>query len=336
MPLGDICWSLALAASWLLPRLRIGESDLAWRFAVAADVAGILIAGAASAFALPLFVAGALMLARGWLESDLRRWTCLSIGLLFALAGIAAQVQPAYLIQAAQILVLLALILRYWQSAGLSNRLLALLVAGLLSFPGVLALTGRIMTANEAESGNLLRDAQARLELMKSRIENMNTHGFNLLKVATSDPIALEAVARPERDHDLQFRILNRRIGADLTFLLGTQGQVVATSDPLLKGKNGYRPYFQVAMQGDASQYLARGALSGLRRVYYARPILDGVATANAVLVAGFNLDNLVARATCAWTKRSCTARGSSCTARSRSAGAPCSPPRRNRPTLGE
>ncbi len=297
VPLGDICWGLALAASWLLPRLPDRRIELAWRFAVAADVAGILIAGAASAFALPLFVTGALMLARGWLESDLRRWTCLSIGLLFALAGIAVQVQPAYLIQAAQILVLLALILRYWQSAGLSNRLLALLVAGLLSFPGLLALTGRIMTANEAEfRANLLRDAQARLELMKSRIENMNTHGFNLLKVATSDPIALEAVARPERDHDLQFRILNRRIGADLTFLLGTQGQVVATSDPLLKGKNfGYRPYFQVAMQGDASQYLARGALSGLRRVYYARPILDGAATANAVLVAGFNLDNLVA-----------------------------------------
>jgi signal transduction histidine kinase/DNA-binding response OmpR family regulator/HPt (histidine-containing phosphotransfer) domain-containing protein len=297
MPLADICWSLALAASWLLPRLPDRRIDLTWRFAVAAGVTGILICGATSAFALPLFVAGATMLARGSIETSSRRWTCVSIGLLFVLAAITVQVQPAHSIHAAQILLLAALILRDWRSAGLRGRLLTLLVAGLALFPGLLLVTGRIVAANEAEfRANLLQDAYTRLELMKSRMESMNAHGFNLLKVATSDQITLDAVAHPDRNHDLQLRILNRRIGADLTFLLGTQGQVIATSDPTLTGKNfGFRPYFQAAMKGDANHYLARGSVSGMRRVYYARPILDGTAAIGAVLVTGFNLDNLVA-----------------------------------------
>ncbi|MGB0126668.1 MAG: ATP-binding protein [Rhodocyclaceae bacterium] len=297
IPLEDICRSLALAAAWLLPSLPNRRLDLAWRLALAGVAAGILAFGAGSALALPLFIAGALMLARAWWESGLRRWTCLAIGLLFVLAGIAGNMDPAYPLQAARILVLMALIVRYWQYAGLSVRLLKLLIAGLLLFPGLLALGGRTVAGNEAEfRAGLLRDAHTRLELMKSRIESMNTHGFNLLKVATSDQIALDAVAQPEPNHDLRFRILNRRIGADATFLLGPRGEVLATSDPRLAGKNfGFRPYFRTAMQGDPNFYLARGSVSGLQRVYYARAILDAAARVEAVLVATFNLENLVA-----------------------------------------
>ncbi|MGB7989327.1 MAG: response regulator [Candidatus Methylophosphatis roskildensis] len=190
----------------------------------------------------------------------------------------------------------MALILRYWWRAGLSSRLLKLLAVGVLLFPGLLTITGRIVAANEAEfRANLLQDAYTRLELMKSRIESMNVHSFSLLKMATSDPIALDAVTHVGQDHDFQFRILNRRIGADLTFLLDDHGEVIASSDPALKGKNfGYRPYFQAAMKGDSTQYLARGAVSRLQRVYYARPIHDGAAAVKAVMVAGFNLDSLV------------------------------------------
>ncbi|MCK7499166.1 MAG: hypothetical protein MZW92_58310 [Comamonadaceae bacterium] len=123
----------------------------------------------------------------------------------------------------------------------------------------------------------------------------MDTHGFDMLKMTTSDPIALDAAVRPAQDHDLQFRILNRRIGADLTFLLDTRGQIIATSDLALKGRNyDYRPYFQAAMRGDASQYLARSATSGLPRVYYARPILNEAAVVSGVMVAGFNLGRLI------------------------------------------
>ena len=296
MPIDDICWSLALAASWLLPSLPDRRSELAWRFALAAGIAGILFFGAASALALPLFAAGALMLVRGWLECDLRRWTCLSIGLLFVLAGIGVQMQATYLIQAGQILVLVALILRYWWRAGLSGRLLTLLVVSLLLFPGLLAIAGRIVVANEAEfRSKLLQDAGARLELMKSRIESTNAYGFSLLKMATSDPITLAAVTQVGQGHDFQFRILNRRIGADLTFLMDDKGEVIATSDPTLKGKNfRFRPYFQAAMKGDSTEYLAHGAVTGLKRVFYVRPIHDGTANVSAVMVAGFNLDALV------------------------------------------
>ena len=296
VPVSDIGWGLAIAAAWLLPGLADQRIELVWRTAVAGCVLAILTAGAVSTWGLPLFSAGALLLVRARLESDLRRWACLAGGLLFVLAGVASHVEQVIFVQLSQALVLAVLTVCFWWRAGLPRRLLARLVVGLLLFPVLLAVSGRIIASNESGfRTSLLQDAYARLELTKSRIEIMDKHGFDLLKVATSDPIALNAVARPAQDHDLQFRILNRRIGADLTFLLDPRGQVVATSDPALKGRSfDYRPYFQAAMRGDASQYLARGAVSNLPRVYYARPIFDEAAVVEGVMVAGFNLGGLI------------------------------------------
>jgi signal transduction histidine kinase/DNA-binding response OmpR family regulator/HPt (histidine-containing phosphotransfer) domain-containing protein len=296
VPLSDTGWGLALAAAWLLPGLADRRIDLVWRIALTGCVLGIIAAGAVSAWGLPLFSAGALLFVRARLESDMRRWICLASGLLFVVAGIASHVQDVFLGQLPQALVLAALIVGFWWRAGLSRRLLIQLVAGLLLFPALLAVSGRILVSNETEfRTGLLQDAYARLELTKSRIETMDKHGFDLLKVATADPIALDAALRRNLDHDLQFRILNRRIGADLTFLLDTRGQIIATSDPALKGRNfDYRPYFQAAMHGAASQYLARGAVSSLPRVYYSRPILNEAAVVTGVMVAGFNLGALI------------------------------------------
>ncbi len=213
-----------------------------------------------------------------------------------SLHATASQLQHVLLGQLAQALVLSALILGLWSNAGLSRRRLISLIAGLLLFPVLLGVSGRIIVSNETEfRTGLLQDAFARLELTKSRIESMDKHGFDLLKMATSDRIALDASLGPTQEHDLQFRILNRRLGADLTVLLDTRGQVVATSDPALKGNNyHYRPYFQAALRGDANQYLVRGAASGLPRVYYARPILNEAAVVSGVMVAGFNLSGLI------------------------------------------
>jgi signal transduction histidine kinase/CheY-like chemotaxis protein len=294
--LSDLGWTLALAATWLLPSLAARRIDLLWRVALTGCVLGIVAVGGVWAWGLPLFSAGTLLLVRARLDSDLRRWICTASGLLFLLAGIASHMRHVAVGQLPQALVLAALVVRLWWCAGLSRRLLIQLVAGLLLFPVLLTVSGRIVVGNEAEfRADLLQQAYARLELTKSRIEIMDKHGFDLLKVATADPIALEAVLRPVQNHDLQFRILNRRIGADVTFLLDTRGQVIATSDPALNGRDfAYRPYFQAAFRGDASQYLARSATTGLPRVYYARPILNEAAVVSAVMVAAFNLGSLI------------------------------------------
>ena len=215
---------------------------------------------------------------------------------LASLRATTGQLQSVFLIQLLQALVLAGLILYLWSNAGLSRRRLIGLIAGLLLFPILLGVSGRVIVSNEADfRTELLQDAHARLELTMSRIESMDKHGFDLLKMATSDRIALDASTRPAQEHDLQFRILNRRLGADLTVLLDARGQVIASSDPALKGNNyQYRPYFQAALRGDANQYLARGAASGLPRVYYARPILNEAALISGVMVAAFNLSGLI------------------------------------------
>ena len=293
---GDIGWGLALAATGLLPGLSERRFDLLWRVALAAGVLAIIVAGADSASGLPLFFAGMLLIVRSLAEDSLRRWFCLASALLFLTAGLASHVQHVWLVQLPQALALAALTVGLWRRAGLSRRLIFQLTAGLLLFPSLLALAGQVIIGNETEfRANLLRDGHARLELMKSRFESMDAHGFNLMKMATSDPIALNAVAHPDLDHDFQFRILNRRIGADLTYLLDLSGHVVATSDPMLKERDfGFRPYFRLAMQGDANRYLARGSVSDLPRVYYARPILNDAANVTAVMVSSFNLGSLV------------------------------------------
>jgi signal transduction histidine kinase len=292
--LQDLAWALALAAAGVLPALPGRRADLAWRLALVGVALAILALGGAWMAGLPLYAAAAPLLARCRLEDAPRRDYCLGAALLFVLAGLATLAWQARVMQAVP---LALLSFHLWRQAGVSRGRLARLAAGLLTLPCLLAVAGHLMARHETEfRAGVQQEAFIRLELMKSRIETLNIHGFNLLKMAASDAIALDVLDDPRRDHDLQLRILNRRIGADATFIMDTRGQVVATSDPTLKDKNfAFRPYFKQALQGDANQYLARGSVSNLPRVYYARPLLDAQATTRAVIVAIFNLQALVA-----------------------------------------
>ncbi len=296
LALGDLGWCLAIAAAWLLPALANRQIDLGWRIALAGCALAIVAAGGVSAWGLPLFSAGVLLCARARLADGLSRLTCLANGLLFLCAGIASHLPQFFLGQLPPAVLLAALVVRLWWCSGLSRRLVQQLVAGLLLFPILLAIGGTVMVGNEtAFRAGLLQDAHTRLELTKNRIEIMDKHGFDLLRVATADPMALAAMMRTAQNHDLQFRILNRRIGADLTFLLDTRGEVIATSDPALGGHNfAYRPYFKTALHGDANQYLARGSVSDQPRVYYARPILNEAADVSGVMVAAFDLAGVI------------------------------------------
>jgi signal transduction histidine kinase len=293
-------WAVMIGAQWLLPRIPHRPSDLAWRLAVIACVLWVLwvvLRGAAWGFALPLFVAGTLLLVGGVFQRRTSGWIYLATGLVVVLAAISQLVPEFHLVSVLQALILAVLLVRVWAEAGLSPRHRVLLVAGLALLAIALLVSAWVIANYEAEyRKNLLQEAFVRLELAKNRIEIMDRHGSDLMKVTTSDPIALAAATQARVDHDLQFRILNRRIGADLSFLLDPDGQVLATSDPSLKGRNfGYRPYFKAALHGDASGYLTRGALSGLPRAYFARPILNDAAAVTAVMVAGFDLTSFLA-----------------------------------------
>lgn len=294
-------WATALAAGALLCSASQNRlNDWVWRLAFAGGALVILLFGGDAGFNWPLIVAGGLLIGRGVSgrqAQTMRRWLRLGAGVLFLLAGVSARLQSDFVPLFAQGLILAVLVIRFWSAAGLPRRQYRLLLAGLLLLPVLIAVGGHSIGRNEDEFRNmLLQEAYSRLELTKSRIEIMDKHGFDLLKVATSDPIAQGAVKTSGQNHDLQFRILNRRIGADLTFVMNTRGDVLATSDPALKGKNfDFRPYFKAAVRGEASRYIARGKTLGIQRVYYARPLLDDAAAVSGVMVAGFDLVGLIA-----------------------------------------
>ena len=70
----------------------------------------------------------------------------------------------------------------------------------------------------------------------------------------------------------------NENLNTDVCYLMDTKGNTIASSnrrDPdSFVGENfSFRPYFQKAIQGIPTTYLALGVTSGKRGVYYSHPV---------------------------------------------------------------
>jgi len=83
-------------------------------------------------------------------------------------------------------------------------------------------------------------------------------------------------------------------LGADVCYLMDNKGDTIASSnrnDPdSFVGQNfSFRPYYQQAIQGHHSSYLALGATSGKRGVYFSYPIYEygEESTAGIVVIKG-------------------------------------------------
>ncbi len=81
---------------------------------------------------------------------------------------------------------------------------------------------------------------------------------------------------------------------ADVCYLMDSKGNTIASSnrnDPdSFVGQNfSFRPYFQLAIQGHHASYLALGATSGKRGVYFSSPIYEygEESTAGIVVIKG-------------------------------------------------
>ena len=86
-------------------------------------------------------------------------------------------------------------------------------------------------------------------------------------------------------------------LGADVCYLIDQSGTTAASSNrnapDSFVGKNfGFRPYFQKAMKGESTTYLALGATSGKRGAYSSHPVrdLEGKAVGVAVIKASIEL----------------------------------------------
>ncbi len=100
---------------------------------------------------------------------------------------------------------------------------------------------------------SLLREGYSRLEMVRSKFLFFEMMGSALAKTVASDPTLLREGHAPSFASDLQLRLLSRRLGATLVFLLDTEGKVVSTSEKLVEGMNfAFRSYFQDALQEEA------------------------------------------------------------------------------------
>ena len=308
VPLLDLALALALASNLLLPRQHRVELDLLWRGGVALNVLWMLFSGAYHLGGAPLVAAGVLHLA-GWRrDRPVPAWLRLGMALLFFAAalhqadawrGLMASGEGLSgdrvgLVQWGLLAAMAGLL--WWQSGIARQQRIALLV-GLALFPVLLGLAGRLLHDKEANfRTELFNEAHLRLELVMNRLEAMDQHGLDLVKIIAADPMVLVAARHPEADHGFPFRLLNRRVGASATFLVDPRGKVVATSDTGYRGMEiPFRPYFKRAMAGEANHYYARSLTGGFVAGYYARPILDQDSNPLGVLVLRFDLEAMVA-----------------------------------------
>ncbi len=201
----------------------------------------------------------------------------------------------AYLgsIVALEILLFAVLSVWLWARVGIGRRLVFLLALGVAAVPVLMGVAGNLLMQAETEfRAHVRQEANLRLELVKGRLESLNKHAFDLLKIATVDPAVAGAIRGVEGGHDFAFRILNRRVGADAIFLLDRDGRVVTTSDPESHGLVvNFRPYFVRAMAGEANAFYARSLTRRSFSGYFARPVLDEAAQTIGVLVLRFNIE---------------------------------------------
>ncbi len=185
----------------------------------------------------------------------------------------------------------------FWRQAGLAGNACRFLLASLLGLPVIIALAGQVMIGAETTfRADLKHEAQLRVELVKGRLENLNNHALDLLKISAADPIVAAAVQKPANSHDLNFRVLNRRIGTDAVFLANTAGKVISTSDSAGLGVDvSFRPYFIKAMAGEANGYFAKSLTRAYVAGFFSRPVLNEDSETIGVLTLRLNIESALA-----------------------------------------
>ncbi|MCG8018726.1 MAG: hypothetical protein JAY97_21190, partial [Candidatus Thiodiazotropha sp. 'RUGA'] len=294
--LADLGLAFAIASLLLLGGSNTNPwSTWLYRLVVAiASLLALFSAGQYIPVVVPLIAI--LTLWRAWKSTGLQRRLATAVGTLFLLLSAVHLGLPAWQAGIAATLIILWMVYEIWTDAGLPQPQRRLLLATLVISPALLSLAGHYLEKEEeAFRHSMMQEAYSRLDLARQRMQVLDKYGLDMLKIGAADPITLRALTAAPHQYDLQFRVLKRKMGADTSLLLNTEGQVIVCSDPAIIGKNfAWRPFFKAAMAGDTSGYMARGAVTGMPRIFFARPVVDDSATTRAVMVAGFNLDTLL------------------------------------------
>jgi signal transduction histidine kinase len=295
VPVASIGLAVAAGSALLLRRIWRPTPDALWRAAAAAAAIGFLLVESYPNRFLLCIAAATVFAVRFSPFASISASLRMGMAALFFSQAFYLGAEPSLPILAAQGFVFAASSFLLWRRAGISRLAGLALLLSFASFPLLLAASHLVLARSEQSfRREQLHNAQLRMEIMKNQIDAMSSHGFHLLKILASDPIVLDAAHRPDESHDLKFRILNRRIGAEVTYLMDTSGIVRASSSSSAKGIDlSFRPYFGKALSGSANLYYAQsGHVSA--GAFYARPVVDASAEIIAVLVAKFDMAPVV------------------------------------------
>jgi two-component system, sensor histidine kinase and response regulator len=125
-------------------------------------------------------------------------------------------------------------------------------------------------------------DARLHTDVIRGRIESFCLEQRHAVEALAGRQAVGKVLAQPSDAHlqaaDALLDIYVQAAGAEVCYLLDAQGVTVAASnrdapDSFLGKAYGFRPYFQEAMAGGSTVYLAKGATSGARGAYFSSPV---------------------------------------------------------------
>ncbi|NCC97055.1 MAG: hypothetical protein EOM02_09465, partial [Synergistales bacterium] len=174
-----------------------------------------------------------------------------------------------------------------------SPRVRSVIRIGLISFSILSFLgAGLIYRMEEDFRKGLLREGYRRLEMTKGKFVFFEMMGVAMAKTVASDPTVLSAFSGEGVKSDIQLRIVNRRLGSSIVYLLNKSGDVIGTSDASLRGQNfAFRRYFTQAISGQNGLLYAMGSVTGKVGAYFSRPLVDSFGQAVGVAVVKMDLE---------------------------------------------
>ncbi len=126
------------------------------------------------------------------------------------------------------------------------------------------------------------QEAMIRTQLIADHIDSFLSERQKTIKAFAGLKELHQALADKEKSNILEANLIldhfRQALNVDVCYLMDEQGNTVASSNrnapDSFVGKNyAFRPYFQGAKQGNPTIYMALGATSGKRGVYFSHPV---------------------------------------------------------------
>ena len=167
----------------------------------------------------------------------------------------------------------------------------ALVVAALLPF----ALARTAAFAESAARAEIRDQARRVLDLTRANLASEIRRHEAVPQLLARDQAVARFLASERHRGDVgamnrRLQALNAVSGADVTYLMDTNGLTVAASNwngetPFVGRNFAFRPYFSEAMGGALGRYFGLGSTSNRRGYYFAAPVRDGATVSGVVAV---------------------------------------------------